>query len=493
MLKKLRIKFIVLNMVTVVAVLAVALTAILVLDYQQGMEEVRYALETAISNVVPAGQDETEGYTDDDMTSLLFDQDMLENVLSGELPSGPFPGVSRNAEAEEADGSETADASEATGAAEEHDSLDGTETTSASSVTGVPPQIGGDRETNEQIIPVAVYVLQEDGTLLAASEQNTAFISDEVLAQAAALVADAEVGTGSLSDLGLLYEKLVVGGTTYLAFADASAGSDWKSLAAILVTIAAVAIAVFFVINLFFSRWAVKPVSKAWDQQKQFVADASHDLKTPLTVILANTSIVLEHPERSVASQSQWLESTQHEAESMQGLVNDLLLLARLDAGTTQAVEFEEVDLSDLVEGELLQFESVAFERGIELDARIDPGLAVRGNPTRLSRLASTLLDNACKYAEGRSVDVSLHAQGHDLKLSVHNTGPAIPPEDLPHVFDRFYRADKARTRDESGYGLGLAIALSIAQEHGGELSVTSTEAEGTTFTATLPMSDSSR
>ena len=489
MLKKLRIKFIILNMATVVGVLAVAFTAILVLDYRQGMEDVRTALETALTAAIPTVQEDVEPTDGSDFSSLLFNQELLDSVLSGEAPLLGAPdgetsvadGPAADGDADGADGPEAVDGAEAADEAE------------ASSVTGVPPQIGGDREDSDQIIPVAVYVLQDDGTLLAASEQNTAFISEDTLASAAALVAEADEGTGSLSELGLLYQKVVVGGTTYLAFADASAGSDWKSLAGILIVIAVVAVAVFFVVSLFFSRWALRPVAQAWDQQKQFVADASHDLKTPLTVILANTSIVLEHPERSVASQSQWLESTQHEAESMQGLVNDLLLLARLDEGTTQAAEFEDVDLSDLLEGELLQFESVAFERGIELEANIDAGLVVRGNPARLSRLASTLLDNACKYAGGRSVDVALHAHGHDVALSVHNTGPAIPPEDLPHVFDRFYRADKARTRDESGYGLGLAIALSIAQEHGGELSVTSTAAEGTTFTATLPMSDSSR
>lgn len=139
------------------------------------------------------------------------------------------------------------------------------------------------------------------------------------------------------------------------------------------------ALAVFLVISLFFSRWALRPVARAWTQQRRFVADASHDLKTPLTVILANTSIALEHPERSVASQSQWLESTQHEAEAMQGLVGDLLTLAKMDEEEAAAQSgaarpaLEEVDLSDVIEGEVLQFESVAFERGVKLESQVEP------------------------------------------------------------------------------------------------------------------------
>ena len=248
------------------------------------------------------------------------------------------------------------------------------------------------------------------------------------------------------------------------------------------------ALAAFLVISVFFSRWALRPVEDAWTRQRRFVADASHDLKTPLTVILANTSILMEHPERSVASQSQWVESTQHEAEQMQGLVGDLLLLAQADESASKP-PMEHLDLTDLVEGELLQFESVAFERGVELRSQLEPSVEIRGNVNRLRKLAGTLLDNACKYAdEGGQVNVELRRSPRRVELAVRNTGFAIAPEDLPHVFDRFYRGDKARTRDEGGYGLGLAIARAIAEEHGGTLSAASDEASGTTFTLALPV-----
>ncbi|WP_080800304.1 sensor histidine kinase [Arabiibacter massiliensis] len=423
MLKKLRLKFVALNMATVAVVLAVVFTAICVIDYQQSVARVQEALDAAVMH-------------------------------AGEAANGPFGGQMPSDEMPE-------------GAA--------------------PPEIGGKRGGSDPSIPVAVFSVGEDGALTAVQARTTASLADDVLAQAAAQLADAPEGFDSLDGLGLFYEKRVAGGTTYLAFADMSAARGWQALALTLAGVGVAALAAFLVISVFFSRWALRPVEDAWTRQRRFVADASHDLKTPLTVILANTSILMEHPERSVASQSQWVESTQHEAEQMQGLVGDLLLLAQADEGAAKPA-MERLDLADLVEGELLQFESVAFERSIDLHSKLDEDVAVRGNAMRLRKLVGTLLDNACKYAdEGGQVDVELHRTARRVELAVRNTGFAIAPEDLPHVFDRFYRADKARTRDEGGYGLGLAIARAIAEEHGGTLTAASDEATGTTFTLALP------
>ncbi len=211
----------------------------------------------------------------------------------------------------------------------------------------------------------------------------------------------------------------------------------------------------------------------------------------PLTVILANTSILRAHPERSVTSQSQWIESTQSEAERMQELVRDMLDLARPEHAETVR-ERARVDLTDLVEGGLLQFESVAFERNVSLASDIDRDVSVTGDAARLRRLVTTLLDNACKYVEkGGRIAVTLRQTARRIELHVHNTGTVIAEEDLPHVFDRFYRADKARTRSEGSYGLGLAIAREIAEEHGGSIAAASDETNGTTFTVALPLRSS--
>ena len=266
--------------------------------------------------------------------------------------------------------------------------------------------------------------------------------------------------------------------------------SSWQGLAATLLLVGVVALAACFLLSIFFSRWTLRPVEHAWNQQKQFVADASHELKTPLTVILANTAILRSHPRDTIADQRQWVESTQVEALRMQDLVNDMLELARPDDDRASAeTAFSVVDPSDLVENLALQFESVAFERNVELDCEVEGNVRVKGLEKRLERLVSTLLDNACKYARaGSSVRVTLSASEREATLRVVNDGSFIAEEDLPHVFDRFYRADKARSGDAGGFGLGLAIAREVAREHGGNITASSTPDEVTAFRVTIPL-----
>lgn len=507
MLKKLRIKFIALNMATVAVVLTVVFATICVVNHQQSVAMVNAALDDAISQAAdhqgkqtgdksaqqPA---ESAGQVADaqqpaESTGQTTDaQQTADAAQPAEAAPGEMQPGGEGAQPE-GDASSQAGAADAQGAALALAADDA----SAAVRSATPPTIGGHERNGDQVIPVALFTVEADGAMTVSGRFNTASISDDVLEQAGEELASADEGFAALPDLGLFYLKRQVGGTMYLAFADTGTANGWQSLAFTLAVVEVGTLAVFFVISLFFSRWALRPVARAWTQQRRFVADASHDLKTPLTVILANTSIALEHPERSVASQSQWLESTQHEAEAMQHLVGDLLTLAKMDeeeaaaASGVAPVVTERVDLSDLMEGELLQFESVAFERGVTFEAHVEPGIELTGNEQRLRRLASTLIDNACKYVdEHGTVEATLARAGKQAKLTVRNTGAPISPEDLPHVFDRFYRADKARTSGTGGHGLGLAIARAIAEEHRGTLTVTSTEQAGTTFTATLPL-----
>jgi len=238
-------------------------------------------------------------------------------------------------------------------------------------------------------------------------------------------------------------------------------------------------------VSILFARWALRPVERAWEQQQRFVADASHELKTPLTVILANLAIVRSRGDEPVAAQDQWLAGTEVEARRMQSLVGDLLDLARTPDPATLRAGFSTVDLSDLAEGEALQFDSVALDRGVSIACDLEPAVRVEGDAARLERLVAVLIDNACKYAEpGSEVAVRLAAEGREAVLSVANRGPLIAPENLARVFDRFFRVDAARTRglvadaDEpaaGGYGLGLAIAREIARDHGGAINAAST------------------
>ena len=286
--------------------------------------------------------------------------------------------------------------------------------------------------------------------------------------------------------LELFYLTRTADGTTYMAFADAAGYHEGVRATIVKSTVLwAVIMFLFFLISMFMARVAVRPVRESWDRQQEFVADASHELKTPLTVILANNNILLS-PDRTLPEDDRkWIESTQDEAVHMKTLVDQLLFLARSDSGD-QKMLLSDLDLGDMVMDDVLQFEPVAFERGIRLEPDLTPDAHIEGDSTMIRQLIHILLDNACKYAAPDStVTVTLRREGKGVTLAVRNTGDPIPPEDLPHIFERFYRADKARTHMENtgGYGLGLSIARSIAEDHKGTISCTSNAEEGTTFT----------
>lgn len=513
MLKRLRVKFIALNMIIAAAVLVLTFSAVCILDYQQSRAQVFEELEITLQHILtpddPRHQkkpfddgrfgvwDSAFEIEDDDLGELdeLEDWDGSEDF--GDLKDAPLSGSADDADdandakiSNDQSNMKNSSSKEAS-AGSRAESFD--QETTLEREGALPPRIGGPED--ERSIPIAAYLLI-NGSLVELTKHSTASVAEDILDKAAQEVAYASDGRGELSHLGLFYAKTTFDDETFVAFADANAANGWQSVVLILVGVGLVALGIFFVISLFFSRWALTPVAKAWEKQRQFVADASHDLKTPLTVILANSSILAEHPEKTVAEQLQWVESTEHEALSMQALVGDLLTLAQIDeaeisphlAGSSSAREM--VDFSNLVEGELLQMESLAFEHGIDLNSSVTPGLFVSGEAAHLRRIVTTLVDNACKYAgAGQSVSVNLASVGRKAVLTVHNTGPAIDAADLPHIFDRFYRADKARNRNDiGGHGLGLAIAQALATEYGGALTAQSTELEGTTFTLTLPL-----
>ena len=348
---------------------------------------------------------------------------------------------------------------------------------------------GGGEFQQVMMIPVFCVSLTEDGQVDAVYAQDSVSVSDQVLEEAVSQALESGTREGILNRLGLRYlVETGPDGKTRIAFADRS--WERQNLQGLLLTSLLVGIGAllgFFLISLFLSELATRPVEKAWEQQRQFVADASHELKTPLTVILANSGILLSHREDTVGAQVKWIEYIQEEARRMKGLVEDMLFLAKSDAARLPATRLP-VDMSELTEGCLLPFESVAFEAGVTLESDIRPGLYVNGDEGQLRRLVYILLDNACKYAgSGGAVAVVLSRTSDRLKLTVRNTGPAIPPEHLEHLFERFDRSDSARTREAGGYGLGLAIAKAIVQSHRGQISVASSEAEGTVFTVLLP------
>ena len=292
-------------------------------------------------------------------------------------------------------------------------------------------------------------------------------------------------GQGYIEKYNMIYA--VSSGVTYqiVAFLDISGNADTlTSLLYISLITGLIALIAFAVISILLARWAVKPVDKAWQQQKQFVSDASHELKTPLTVILSNAEL-LQGADCDEESKQKYSQNVLSAGKQMRHLVEGLLELARADNGQIRS-HFEDADFSRLVSDSVLPFEPVFFENGMQLQASIEPGICIKGSPLHLRQLTDILLDNAQKYSSPGIVDIALRRQGRNQAvLTVSNPGIPIAQEDLDRIFERFYRADDARSNTGS-FGLGLSIAQRITEEHGGDIWAESNPT-GNRFTVLLP------
>ena len=336
-------------------------------------------------------------------------------------------------------------------------------------------------------IPAFCAVVNREGRVVLALSFN-AQVDEQDVARAVEAALSAGTDSGRLKEENLRFLAQRRGMWLEIAFADL--GWEQSSVRRQVLTAAlilALALAGAFAVSAALARWLVRPVEESWKLRQQFVADASHELKTPLTVLLADADILLSHPDDTVGSQRHWVEHIRDEGLRMKELVLDLLFLARGDAAGPERPQGR-ADLSGLCGDCVMSFEPVAFEAGLTLDSRVEAGVSVLGSGEELRRLCAILLDNACKYCgPGETVTLTL-AAGDRAVLTVHNTGAPIPAEAQPHLFERFYRADAARTRERGGSGLGLAIAQAIVERHRGKISLRSEEGEGTAFTVTLPL-----
>lgn len=346
------------------------------------------------------------------------------------------------------------------------------------------PEIGRPHDAKSfHMVPVILVLLDDHNTIKSVKDNNAA-ISDELLNIAVSQALASGRSEGLLTNLDLRYiieNKSNIG--TKIVFADIT--HEKNSLKSSLINSSLIftgAFAAFFIISLFLSGWALKPVEQAFITQKQFIADASHELKTPLTVILANVNILLSHRQNKIEQQLKWIENTKTEAERMKKLVDDLLFLAKSDAENLPLV-MNQCNVSEAAWSCLLPFESIAFEQEIQIHEYIEDNLFIIGNENQLKQLIMILLDNACKYAGKKgTVTFLLEKKAGKIQILVNNSGTFIPQEDLEHIFERFYRSDKSRVRKKGGYGLGLAIAKSIAENHHAKITASSSTEQGTTF-----------
>ena len=288
---------------------------------------------------------------------------------------------------------------------------------------------------------------------------------------------------GTVSGYHLRYLRQDNGLYEKLAFVDMSMEQAvLRRMMGSYLVIALAALALLLGVSVLLSHWATRPVEKAWKQQRQFLSDASHELKTPLTVILSNAELLeqTELPDKP----ARWTDNILSEAGRMRSLVEEMLTLARADNMVRTAV-MAEVSLSDVAADCALAFEPVAFEAGKPLEYQIADATLVLGDGDKLRQLISILLDNAIKYgADGGTITLSLQKTDRQARLTVSNPGDPIPPEQLGRLFERFYRADVSRG-EKSGFGLGLPIARTIAEEHKGTLRAES-DAGSTRFIYTM-------
>ena len=494
MLKKLRRRFILITMSLVAVVLIAVLTTSVVTNFQAQYNRIQNALDTAL------GSGGTGGWfwIGPPQNNPYYNRDIFgDTARNPQSDSQRSPGVSEN-------------------------------------YTDIPVFVITRNERTGEVV----------------SNDNAVSMDAELLAEALKRIDDLTAADrivlpkqsgGILLDIGLFYQSTRTntpfGVETRIAFAN-STPLVTMTLRQIGVSfvILALALLALFGISLLLSRFALRPVEEAWQKQRRFVADASHELKTPLTVILANNNLLRSHAHLTVAEQMQWVDNTQLEAQRMDGLVRDLLLLAQTDEQielgrkttsvetsksasrraalknaltrrlkrapvpvglskrvTASIFEVSRIDMSALVHRSMLQFDAVFFEREVTIESAVSSSIFVNGRAEQLDRMVSVLFDNASKYSDRHgvvyvSLDTLRNQKGAAcVRLTVTNGGAPINAEKLPHLFDRFYRVDETRSDSVEGYGLGLSLARNIVEAHKGSIEVTSTAEEGTTFTVVLP------
>ncbi len=341
------------------------------------------------------------------------------------------------------------------------------------------------------IMPLIVADMSSSGKIRVLTNQIP-FITGKDILDYINLVRESNECYGLLKDKSLRFMRRNIGpNVTRYAFADMH--GEKLSLRALAMHSILIGIAAFlglFVFSMMLSRWIVRPVEEAWNKQKQFVADASHELKTPLTTALSNVDMMLSAPASIPTEKTKRrLDITKTELVRMKDLVGKLLLLARADAEQPGKTEKSEVGLSETLDLCVSSFEPVFFDNGKSLSSNIVPGCTVSGNSGKLRELAGILLDNACKYSNnGSTVFITLTKdEKKSAHLKVESFGKPIPPESINRIFERFYRVDESREEVE-GCGLGLSIAQEIVSEHKGEIYAESGPGNRTVFHVKLPL-----
>lgn len=363
---------------------------------------------------------------------------------------------------------------------------------------GMKPPFGGSKSpspspsrepTPQMRLPVLIVETDEAGNISPISNQLH-FIEESDIAPIVELASNKAGSMGILSNYALRYLRENTESGTRIAFIDISMEQEiLKTLIVNSLFVGGSAILCFFILSLFLARWAVHPVEVAWEQQKQFIADASHELKTPLTVILSNANMLRAEGSLGDDKNIRRMEHIHAEAVRMKQLVEDMLLLAKSDSQEKTEIH-NVVDFSYLVKSAVLIYEPIIYDEAKSLSYEIEDNLPVLGDASRLEQMMHILLDNARKYSSANgAIRVYLRkTENRNLLLEVSNEGTPIPREDLQKIFLRFYRRDRSRSGHGS-FGLGLSIAQSIVHGHKGKIWADSNGKSNNSLYVTLPLS----
>ena len=327
------------------------------------------------------------------------------------------------------------------------------------------PDRGPHFDTNQFKLSTFYSVaISYDNKVVEIRNDDAAVYTDAELESAARQVLEKSDTNGVIDNL--VYYRMDKGGYTLVSFMDNTIiRESMNTLFRYTLIFGGVAIVALYFLAVYLAKKIVTPLEESYQKQKQFISDAGHELKTPVSVVSANAELL----SREIGD-NQWLSNIQYENERMGKLVGQLLELARTENIKPQ---MEYLDLSRLVVGGVLPFESVAFENGLTLNSQITDGIIALGNSTQLSQLVSILVDNAIRHSQnGKEVFISLTHTRSNAVFSVINDGDPIQQEQMTQLFERFYRADEARNGEDKHYGLGLAIAKAIVEAHHGKIEV---------------------
>ncbi|MCL1802212.1 MAG: cell wall metabolism sensor histidine kinase WalK [Eubacteriaceae bacterium] len=247
-----------------------------------------------------------------------------------------------------------------------------------------------------------------------------------------------------------------------------------------------------FLIGYFMASRAMVPIEDSIKRQNEFVADASHELRTPVTIVRTNLDVVMGSTDESVESQMQWLENAYHETERMEKLIYDLLSLAKADTNSSSQFSFKLLSLENAISASIDRMKDIASSKNIVIDCQKGADIWLHGDADKLEQLFAIILDNAVAYSPvGSSINVAYIRTKQNLALiTVRDQGIGLEPGESEKIFERFYRTDKARSRAEGGTGLGLAIAKWIVESHMGEIYAQGAKNQGTTIFIELPAVD---